>query len=366
MKSCFQKIQTKTTIRIIVFLTLFMIVNGCEKHKRVAAVKTEAVNELSYNSCYVTGYLLDLGDAGINQHGFVWSFQENPTLENSKINLGSTETLGEYSNVLTGLTAGTKYYFRAYALSGNGEYYGKQMSFTTLSFEIPVVVTNNADSISTTTAKVGGEVTNDGGYAVSERGIYYGTTDDVETTGTRLVIGSGTGEFSTSLTGLTEATTYYVKAYATNILGKAFGETRSFITREHESGNIMKIHDIKAHPGDNVEVCLEILNEEEFVGFNLDIILPGGFEYITDSEELFRSDGNMLSMVVLEGNILRIISGSQENNSFAGNEGIILSFDLETPATADVYILEIQNAVIGNPEAVNILTETIDGTIVLE
>ena len=366
MRFCFQNIQPIVTIKIALFLTLLMVANGCEKHKRVAAVTTVGVNHLSYTSCYATGYMLDLGEAGIDQHGFVWSFTENPTLNNSTIDLGSTETLGAFDHSLTGLTAGTKYYIRAYALNGNGEFYGKQMSFTTLSFDIPSVITRNADSISTTTASVGGKVINDGGYAVSERGIYYGTTDDVETTGTRLVIGSGTGEFSTSLTGLTPATTYYIKAYATNSLGKAFGETRSFITREYEIGNIMKIHDITAQAGEILTLELEILNEEDFVGFNLDITLPEGFEYITDSEELFRSDDHILSMTVMEGNIVRMISGSPENNPYTGNEGIILSFNLESPETSGNYAFEIQNAVIGSSDAVNILTETIDGNVVLE
>ncbi|MEX0981773.1 MAG: DUF1566 domain-containing protein [Bacteroidales bacterium] len=230
MKLFFQNIKTKFISRLAAFLVVFLVANGCEKHERVAAVRTEGVTDLSYTNCYVTGYVLDLGDAGIDHHGFVWSINENPTTKDASRNLGSIASLGTYGDTLKGLTSGSKYYFRAYALNGAGEYYGKQVSFTTLAFQLPVVTTSNADSISTATVKVGGIVTDDGGDAVTERGVYYSTSAGAETTGTKEVIGSGSGEFSGSLTGLTAGTTYYVKAYATNSAGTAYGSEVSFAT----------------------------------------------------------------------------------------------------------------------------------------
>ncbi|GAH95749.1 unnamed protein product, partial [marine sediment metagenome] len=76
--------------------------------------------------------------------------------------------------------------------------------------------TSVPSNITSTSATVGGNVTSEGGATVTERGICWSTSENPETTGTKLQIGSGTGTFSTSLTGLSACTTYYIKAYAIN------------------------------------------------------------------------------------------------------------------------------------------------------
>ena len=64
---------------------------------------------------------------------------------------------------------------------------------------------------------------------VTERGIYYGTSPNPATTGTKLAASSGgTGNFTCTLTGLIEETTYYVCAYATNGKGTSYGSEKSF------------------------------------------------------------------------------------------------------------------------------------------
>ena len=73
------------------------------------------------------------------------------------------------------------------------------------------------------------QVTSDGGDAVTERGIYFGTTPDPAATGTKIVASSGgTGSFFCTMTGLVERNTYYVCAYATNGQGTSYGSEKSF------------------------------------------------------------------------------------------------------------------------------------------
>lgn len=95
---------------------------------------------------------------------------------------------------------------------------------------LPNVTTSIVSSFTSTTALVEGNVINDGGATVSERGVYYGTSSSPETTGIKLPIGSGTGMFSSTLTGLTANTRYYVKAYAKNTIGTSYGSQVSFTT----------------------------------------------------------------------------------------------------------------------------------------
>jgi uncharacterized protein (TIGR02145 family) len=95
---------------------------------------------------------------------------------------------------------------------------------------LPVVETAAAAEITSNSAIVGGNVISSGGATVNERGVYWGASPNPETTGTKLQVGSGIGSFSTLLSGLAHETTYYVKAYATNSEGTAFGQERQFTT----------------------------------------------------------------------------------------------------------------------------------------
>lgn len=94
----------------------------------------------------------------------------------------------------------------------------------------PTVTTTTISSIGETTASGGGNVTSDGGSSVTARGVCWGTSVDPEVTGSHTTDGSGTGSFSSSLTGLSGGTLYHVRAYATNSRGPAYGADVYFTT----------------------------------------------------------------------------------------------------------------------------------------
>ncbi|SHE61227.1 PKD domain-containing protein, partial [Leeuwenhoekiella marinoflava] len=94
----------------------------------------------------------------------------------------------------------------------------------------PTITTTVASGIKATTATLGGNVTDNGGVAVTERGIVYNTTGTPTTSDTKVQIGSGDGSFSDEITGLTASTTYYVRAYAINNVGTSYGNQVSFTT----------------------------------------------------------------------------------------------------------------------------------------
>lgn len=93
----------------------------------------------------------------------------------------------------------------------------------------PTVV-SKVSSFTSVSAILGGNVTNDGGSLVTESGIYWGTSPVPVNTGTKLIIGSGTGSFSKNMQNLNPNTTYYLKAYATNGNGTGYGEETNFTT----------------------------------------------------------------------------------------------------------------------------------------
>jgi uncharacterized protein (TIGR02145 family) len=103
--------------------------------------------------------------------------------------------------------------------------------------QIPMVITANISEINETTSTSGGNVTNDGGESVTERGVVWSTYDTVSVDYSEGITfdGSGTGSYVSYLTGLIADTTYYVKAYATNSVGTAYGNLVNFKTLDQPS-----------------------------------------------------------------------------------------------------------------------------------
>ncbi|HPJ59291.1 MAG TPA: FISUMP domain-containing protein [Bacteroidales bacterium] len=95
----------------------------------------------------------------------------------------------------------------------------------------PRVVTTTVSLIGSNIATAGGSISSACGI-VTERGIYWGTSENPETNGFKIPEGSGTGLFSTNLTGLQPGTTYYLCAYATNSSGTTYGNEITFTTVE--------------------------------------------------------------------------------------------------------------------------------------
>jgi hypothetical protein len=93
---------------------------------------------------------------------------------------------------------------------------------------VPTVTTGEVTDISLGTATCGGNVTSQGSSAVTERGVCWSTTQQPTTAGSHSSDGTGTGDFSSIISGIDQTGTYYVRAYATNSSGTAYGHQVSF------------------------------------------------------------------------------------------------------------------------------------------
>ncbi len=100
----------------------------------------------------------------------------------------------------------------------------------------PTLTTTSVTTYGSTNATMGGNISDDGGATVSERGVVYSVTatnSNPEIGGTGVTKddnGSGTGSFSESISGLSAGTAYSVKAYAINSAGTSYGEVKTFTT----------------------------------------------------------------------------------------------------------------------------------------
>jgi uncharacterized protein (TIGR02145 family) len=95
---------------------------------------------------------------------------------------------------------------------------------------LPTVSTAEVTSITENSATGGGNVTSDGGATVTVRGICWSTAPNPTTADSKTTDGTGAGSFTSDLTGLTANTMYYVRAYATNSVGIAYGNEIEFKT----------------------------------------------------------------------------------------------------------------------------------------
>lgn len=133
-----------------------------------------------------------------------------------------------------GLTANTTYTYRLYAYNsaGNSLGYTNEVTVTTnANIALATLTTTIVSSITETTAASGGNITSDGGASVNARGVVWSTsTNPTISLTTKTIDGPGIANFTSSITGLTANTTYYVRAYATNSAGTAYGNEVSFTT----------------------------------------------------------------------------------------------------------------------------------------
>jgi hypothetical protein len=177
----------------------------------------------------VSGGTISRGTA-IMSRGVCWSTNQNPTVSLSSKSTDGIGT-GSFVSSITGLQSGTTYYVRAYATNNLGTAYGSQVSFTTPTISVPAIATNSISNITSSAASSGGNISTDGGASVTARGVCWSTSQNPTVSlSTKTTDGSGTGSFTSSISGLQSGTTYYVRAYATNSVGTAYGSQVSFTT----------------------------------------------------------------------------------------------------------------------------------------
>lgn len=190
-------------------------------------VVTGTISNITGVTADCGGEVTSDGGAVVYYRGVCWSTSQNPTTNDSRTTDGPGT--GTFTSNLTNLTPGTTYYVRAYATNTAGTSYGNQISFTTPL--APTITTSSVTNVGVTTAQCGGIVTNDGGAAITARGVCWSTSPAPTTSNSTTFDSTGAGAFVSMISGLTSGTTYYIRAYASNIVGTSYGAERTFTTK---------------------------------------------------------------------------------------------------------------------------------------
>ena len=206
-----------------------VVLHSCKKDKTTPPVLTTAEpTEIAQTTVTSGGNISSDGGEEILVAGICWSTSENPSVKDKHTNNG--KELGIFTSKLTGLTANTKYYIKAYAYNKEGTGYGNEVSFITSSVVNATLTTAEVTSITSNSAKSGGNITADGGGSITVKGICWSTSHNPTTADNKTSDGTGTGTFTSDLTGLTPNTLYYIRAYAINSAGTSYGNELSFTT----------------------------------------------------------------------------------------------------------------------------------------
>jgi len=185
-------------------------------------VETGEATKIQAFQAEVSGNLTDLGvEAGVTSYGHVWSTQPTPTISDDKTDLGASARKGTFKSTLTGLEPNTLYYVRAYARNQYGISYGKDVQFTTDCGDV-TLTTKAVSAITYSTAASGGIITVLQGNTITERGVCWNTQSGPVRTQSHATSKEQTEDFTVQMTGLSENTSYYVRAYVITGKGATF------------------------------------------------------------------------------------------------------------------------------------------------
>ena len=194
----------------------------------IPTIITAAAYNITRTTATSGGNITSNGGTAITVSGVCWGTSHNPSIAGSHTNDGTLS--GNFTSILTSLVPNTLYYVRAYATNSAGTGYGNEVSFTTNPIVPATLTTTAVSSVTSTSASSGGNITDDGDGAISARGICWATAPAPTISDSKTSNGTGTGSFTSNLTGLLPGTSYHVRAYATNIAGTAYGNDLTFTT----------------------------------------------------------------------------------------------------------------------------------------
>ncbi len=198
------------------------------------------INEITSRTATFNGMILNEGSVRNVSRGFEWGAYPNESIwftEIQKVGVGK----GSFSQTIYGLEPGTRYIVRAYARTeAYVDYYHyseQRVSFTTLAI-LPQITTSYMSSSTSSSATTGGKIERDGGAAVTARGVCWSRSPNPTINDSYTNDGTGIGSFISTLSNLKPGVIYYVRAYATNSVGTAYGkEVVVYLTFEGEVFN---------------------------------------------------------------------------------------------------------------------------------
>ena len=236
---------------------------------RKARVSSAIVSDVSITdrTARLKAIVTSVGDPSYTERGFVYSTEnQTPSVSDKTIVVSVSET-NDYEAKITELEIDKTYYVRSYVKNLAGVSYGSEVAVFNTNQVLPVVTTDSVtdEDKENHSVVLHGTVKDSGAPAYTERGFVYSDIYESPTIYDNKIVvsGSGNGSFEYRLTELPSDRSYYVRAYATNVKGTAYGETIKifysvFILKK--SNIMVQLSDIGIGTFDDMEMMCENSN----------------------------------------------------------------------------------------------------------
>lgn len=254
--------------RILYFvlaLTLYNCSSNENDEKNIGAISpiiiTKAVSGITKTTAISGGEILEAGNLNITERGLVYATTESPNIEED-LKIISSDNSNDFNIIIEELQPITTYFIKAYIIAeGSTIYYGNEISFRTTELStLPTVTTLPLTYNKIYKLTAGAEIVSD--MPINRKGVYFGTSPNP----TEIAYEYGMdGSFQLTL-DVELSKTYYVKAFAENSAGVAYGEELSFTTPDNIYHLGMAITDF-----DNNSYSTIIINDQEWMQSNLNV-----------------------------------------------------------------------------------------------
>ena len=250
----------------------------------IPLVDTYVVKDVTQYSAVPSGQVLSGGGQEVMERGICYSTEPRPNIESPHVALGSG--IGPFECQLTDLQPDTRYYVCAYAVCTKGVYYGDQLVFDTKMLPMAVRTISVSD-VTGSRVKAAGEVIRDGGYEVKECGFCWGVGHNPTIDGLHMKVDVRKCTFESYFSGLEKGQTHYVRAYAINEEGVAYGDELEFVPDDPfmpwpEGAlpglfSVGKYHQVRFSQG-NLQYCADY-NVWRFAEDQWDFVGGSGWDY---------------------------------------------------------------------------------------
>ena len=277
------------------------------------SVSTSDVSGITFYSATFNGNILNEGEPPYTEKGFCYGMSSDvpPDMSDNAVTVNGGGT-GRFTYDIDGLTPGTTYYVRAFAVQNGKASYGETVSFITPSSRT-VISTSEPSEIDVDYARVNAYITSVGHPSYTERGFCYSAypdvSPDINDNRTPVAGAAVAGEYTSLLSGLERQTTYYVRAYAVQDGEVIYGNTVNFTT-------VWEYASVTNYGSSNQGLGTVQLNAG-VVSQGYPKYTEKGFVYITvDAMEWYEAGGPELQPTLLD-NRTPVVSGTDGTGSYS-------------------------------------------------
>lgn len=238
-------------------MLILLFLSGCSKDPGFAIV-TKSATRITTNSALTGGKIPDTKVSPPKEFGVCWATHSTPTI-NDNVIAGE----GDYTNFdckMTGLVRATRYYARAYAINEVGIVYAPAIMFLTRA--VSTITTIPVEKFTQNMALSGGNIVENEDKIGLVRGVCWSTNPEPTLNDNKTINGAGGGMFESILTGLTQNTKYYVRAFAKDAEKIDYADQVEFTTLP--DGIVIDI--------EGNQYTTAVVNEKEWMAQNLRVM----------------------------------------------------------------------------------------------